>query len=356
MATQDDSGISFKHAHDQQGFRLLELPPALLETITSENPPVLSVKSLSDDSSSSGASSNAVLCTPDQTFQLRQVHSSNTLFLVRPSQKEIAVEDAAPTKPDIVVIGTSKATLELRPVADVPCASMRPLLRLYNGIQEDCEDFETMDYSPANIVSRTRKEVWANVPASDKECAQAWKELCAFEHMGNSWVPAASALSRIWKDWIDSAPLSDTKLSSTFHDHHLRISIEEAGHPHGLHEALLAKLAPNSDMDIGECRTLDRGKCVAWVGAIILESYLRLRDMRVDDFLERWANHLPEEWREDVSLEVVKDKYTKPTPSTIRFDEAGTRSGNSKAPTGAQGNSTGRNRKWHEKFRVASKT
>ena len=39
MSTQDHSAILFDVCHDQQVFRLLELPPALLEAITSSHPP-----------------------------------------------------------------------------------------------------------------------------------------------------------------------------------------------------------------------------------------------------------------------------------------------------------------------------
>ena len=39
MSIRDGAGISFDVCHDQQVFRLLELPPALLGMITSSNPP-----------------------------------------------------------------------------------------------------------------------------------------------------------------------------------------------------------------------------------------------------------------------------------------------------------------------------
>lgn len=40
MATQDGEGISLSFCHDQQSFRLLELPPELLDLLTSEIAPV----------------------------------------------------------------------------------------------------------------------------------------------------------------------------------------------------------------------------------------------------------------------------------------------------------------------------
>ena len=40
MATQNEGGIPFSISQEQQQFRLLELPPALLDLIASPNPPV----------------------------------------------------------------------------------------------------------------------------------------------------------------------------------------------------------------------------------------------------------------------------------------------------------------------------
>ena len=38
MASQDDAGINFSYDHEQQNYRLLELPSALLELVASPNP------------------------------------------------------------------------------------------------------------------------------------------------------------------------------------------------------------------------------------------------------------------------------------------------------------------------------
>jgi len=40
MATQDSDGTSLNFCHNQQNFRLLELPPELLDLLTSEHAPV----------------------------------------------------------------------------------------------------------------------------------------------------------------------------------------------------------------------------------------------------------------------------------------------------------------------------
>jgi hypothetical protein len=39
MATQDDAGIPLFHAVDETGYKLLELPPELLELLERPDPP-----------------------------------------------------------------------------------------------------------------------------------------------------------------------------------------------------------------------------------------------------------------------------------------------------------------------------
>mgnify|MGYP006976770383 FL=1 len=39
MATQADAGITLTYAHDGRGYKLIELPPEVLELLESENPP-----------------------------------------------------------------------------------------------------------------------------------------------------------------------------------------------------------------------------------------------------------------------------------------------------------------------------
>ena len=40
MPLKDEEGVAFEIDHDQQNFRLLELPATLLSLITSRNPPM----------------------------------------------------------------------------------------------------------------------------------------------------------------------------------------------------------------------------------------------------------------------------------------------------------------------------
>ncbi|CAJ2502046.1 Uu.00g048990.m01.CDS01 [Anthostomella pinea] len=77
MSTQRDTGIPFTHAPDGVGYKLMELPPELLEALESDNPPVLTLES---------SENSAVLKSGTQSWGLRQKNTSNALILLRPSE------------------------------------------------------------------------------------------------------------------------------------------------------------------------------------------------------------------------------------------------------------------------------
>ncbi|RKP37704.1 sister chromatid cohesion protein Dcc1 [Dimargaris cristalligena] len=92
------------------GNRLFELPAALLEQLTAEEPlgsenrpTVLQLRGLKDDS--------AVLCTPVASYDVRQVHVSNALLIVQPRLTET-------TAPDLADPASSLPELCIRDVLD----------------------------------------------------------------------------------------------------------------------------------------------------------------------------------------------------------------------------------------------
>ncbi|KAL2018219.1 hypothetical protein VTK56DRAFT_1126 [Thermocarpiscus australiensis] len=77
MSSQGDAGIPLFHALDGTGYKLLELPPELLELLESPNPPTLTLHP---------SPTAALLKTPQgKTYSLRQKNTSNALILLTPS-------------------------------------------------------------------------------------------------------------------------------------------------------------------------------------------------------------------------------------------------------------------------------
>ncbi|QPG94661.1 hypothetical protein C2857_006653 [Epichloe festucae Fl1] len=109
MSSQNQ-GIKLIHKPDESGYRLLELPPDLVNLLESETAPVLTLES-SDNS--------AVLRTPDRTYNMRQKNTSNALFLLSPSQSSDSAEQ------QIAIVSTIQETVELEVVPEHPVRADR---------------------------------------------------------------------------------------------------------------------------------------------------------------------------------------------------------------------------------------
>ncbi|KAK3949094.1 hypothetical protein QBC32DRAFT_349961 [Pseudoneurospora amorphoporcata] len=88
MSAQANAGIPLSHAPDGVGYKLLELPPELVELLESENPPTLTLH----PSPTAALLKTTINGTP-KTYSLRQKNTSNGLILLSPlsqlvSQKE----------------------------------------------------------------------------------------------------------------------------------------------------------------------------------------------------------------------------------------------------------------------------
>ena len=128
---------------------LVVLPRMSLLNIHGEQkadiPESLHLKSAETPIASDGSklsSSNAVLCTDDHTFQLRQVQSSNSMFILQPSKSGYQDNELAP--PSLSAIAQCTSTLELIPSDTAVSRAMiyrllQKNLPIYKGIDTDTE-------------------------------------------------------------------------------------------------------------------------------------------------------------------------------------------------------------------------
>ncbi|OCK78954.1 hypothetical protein K432DRAFT_300870 [Lepidopterella palustris CBS 459.81] len=338
MATQDERGVPFSIAHEQQQFRLLELPPEILQLIDSPNPPVLSVKSQVSPVASSTPDSKpayAVLCTRDQTFQLRQVQTSNSVFVTQPVFETHG--DEIPI-PGLSAISSCTTTLELHAVAASPLPFLKDALLVWDSN-------DGMVDAAGN--GQSKRALFSNIPLSDGECETGWQELAAFELAGSSFRPSLKTQLQVWQS-INAAALAESiNLGSQFLTEDLINAMEDEGYPSSLIAALLQLLAAEEKDTRAAWSCLDPKKCVTWTGKSILEVKQSDPELLTATFLDAWKDCLPEAWRDDAELETIKDAYVLPTPTTIAFkadpetvkvaNDAAARAGSS-------------SRKWHEKF------
>ncbi|KAI0914891.1 hypothetical protein F4824DRAFT_443221 [Ustulina deusta] len=110
MLSQNDSGIPVIHAPNGIGYRLIELPPELLEALESATPPELKLES---------STTSAILRCGSQSWGLRQKNTSNALILLKSS--DMTVTSAQIPQSGLKAVSTIHDTIELVPEsADKP--------------------------------------------------------------------------------------------------------------------------------------------------------------------------------------------------------------------------------------------
>ncbi|KAI0872936.1 hypothetical protein GGS24DRAFT_413897 [Hypoxylon argillaceum] len=104
MSSQNDPGIPIFHAPDGIGYKLMELPPELLEALESANRPQLRLEA---------SDSSAVLRFGSKSWALRQKNTSNALILLKPNDLTVASTQMPQT--GLQAISTIHDTIELVP-------------------------------------------------------------------------------------------------------------------------------------------------------------------------------------------------------------------------------------------------
>lgn len=214
------------------------------------------------------------LCTPTQTYRIRQVQSSNSLHILRPSLGHISradikvVEDEAGETgalnlPDEAVTSIAKctSTLELHvpPGGFSAIPFLEKSLRLYDRRSGDDEDDDvSMDRSSdardgprMAEVRALRKQICVDIPVSAAQCEKGWMELCAFvdgHTEAAGWRPSARVRLNVWRRMVEGALLQGIDLEKQFLVGDLWKSVlddddtVEPPFPRGLLEAVVRKL------------------------------------------------------------------------------------------------------------------
>ena len=277
-----------------------------------------------------------MLCSHDKTFHLRQVQTSNSLFVTQPQ----LLPATHGNQPATVAVAACTTTLELHPSDAHPATLLRHLLPVYDIVAGD------VDATPN---ARTRAAIFDHLPLSHAQSVAGWIELMAFEHAGSTYRPSANALMHIWRS-INAAALADgLKLDTQFQTEEIAKAVAEEGHPPDLARAVLTHLS--NDEQIGwSC--LDRTRTVALVGTTLLEAQGTSTTSPIADFIDTWEDSLPEAWRKDAQLDAIDGFYDCPSTTTIRAKPALPVSSAADDTTTATKPSA---RKWHEKFAKSRK-
>ncbi|EER24512.1 hypothetical protein CPC735_058820 [Coccidioides posadasii C735 delta SOWgp] len=357
MEKQTALSIPFTHTAPQEAFRLLELPEELLALLTSDEAPPLYLKSpppsISAARASSGSSSNqgtddafVNLCTDTKTYSLRQVHSSNSIFVLRPSPllDNSRKEDGGVLETDasdaVTAIALCKSTLELQSVGKGYSALPFLLrnLQVYDmvDIEEDAMDVDTKRQSDLHTPPGTAERrkaldgLFTDIPLSPTECYEAWVDVCGFidedRNSGNlvGWRPSAASKLSAWKKLLEVSILQGIDLSKQFLVRDLWNSVVDdsdtsgakAPFPRSLFYAIVRRLMDDSPSGIKlqvfeglKWSNLNREITINWVGDVYLEAMAPNPRLAVPEreFLETWRDLIPEKWRIEVTAEKFKD-------------------------------------------------
>ena len=308
-----------------------------------------SAESPSANVDSKQPSPSAVVCTNDHTYQLRQVQSSNSVFILQPSQSRCGEDEIL--SPSLLAIAQCTATLELILLDNVASSAMtsrflKKSLPSYRGIDTDVGLGTNTTFSGKKVAARDAwYELWIltwclgeykdkntilqDAPFSTKEIDKIWKQQCAFEVLGRAWLPTPSALAMIWKSILSAATVSGVNLVKSFDLKLLAEMVDNDGFPWAFFMAVMIRLVSETDHlnDDSEGRTsslgvltadiivkdihLSRDRIVLWVGNVCLQragesEQANKEGILQEDFLAQWHNLLPEGWRMHASMDLLK--------------------------------------------------
>ncbi|CAG7957245.1 unnamed protein product [Penicillium salamii] len=379
MSTQDSRSILFTNTRPQQGFRLLELTPDLEKLLTSKDAPTLELKSpsaaLAKLVPDPAAQDYVNLCTATQTYRIRQVQSSNSIHVLRPSHGEISqadikvVEDVETSldlpNEAVTTIAKCSSTLELH----VPAGGFSAIpfleksLRLYD--RHDDGDIHMDESGPlgAKEMREVREQMCRDIPVSTAQCEQGWVDLCAFVDGGEEvagWRPSARARLHVWKCLVEGAVLQGIDLEKQLLVGDLWKSVfddeQDAPFPRALLDAVVRRICVRDERpalaDEMKWASFDRTECTRWVGETWLAANAHSASSAVgrSEFMRAWRDCLPESWREDVALSKLTDGcYKSADPTTIYYLAESQREDSPKAAaTGAAAAKAKNTRNWHE--------
>lgn len=277
-----------------------------------------------------------MLCTPNKTFHLRQVQTSNSLFVTQPQYLDSHGNEIP--APATCAIASCPATLELHPSDASAVALLHEALPVYDVVAGDVD---------ATGNGKSKHHIFDNLPLSDAQCQDAWNQLMAFEHDEHTYRPSVNALSQLWQS-INAAALSEgIKLDSQFLTDDIATAVAEDGHPFSFTKAVLGHLSNDEQEANGPWSCLDRARTVAFVGKTLLEAKQGSSDFLIAEFTDMWEDRLPEAWRKDAKLSAIEESYEFPSDTTIRVRSKDAATASVQDASVATKPSA---RKWHEKF------
>ncbi len=313
------------------------------------------------------------LCTRTQSYQVRQVSTSNSVYVIEPS----SVGPASRHGDDIMQLGESLAQpssamaaiakvdtmLELLPVSHDVKLMLERLLPLYTA-PELLSSEEEKSHFLSQSTAASKAALVCDIPAPDFAIDQAWRDLLAFEFEGRCVRPSASTLLGVWQSVINWVTLERLDPTGDINFRGFFATEQAPSIAAAVAEAILISLEhdkiPSSTVS---SMHLDRAKVVRWIGMTLLQATSERLDLNLqlfkEDYVTQWQDLLPEAWREDAvlnklpagsyAIELVEGQET----ISIGLEDSGSKT--TQTATSEAAKATSGKRKWHEKFKAQRK-
>ncbi|KAI6801101.1 hypothetical protein KC363_g771 [Hortaea werneckii] len=355
MATQTHDGIPFSLLPEEkyEHCRLLELPPELLGILTADSPQALQFKS-AEGPSAGAHDTQAAICTDNRTFSVRQVNTSNSLYLTQ--LKDVASHDeSAIPSTGVQAVAKNDFALEVAPLPASPekvKMHMKAALPIYSSTgQTRSKDLLTKD------------GLFANVPFSHMECHCAYEALACFqlENPRGCFIPSGPVKLQAWKSILEEAATHEIDLTAAFSQPQLvSLSSQINDLPPQLMQAVIRAIT--DDKPEPQEKLIEQQSCLKFIGLSQLETSTQERgSVLLSSFMSAWQGLLPEKWRNSPKLELLNGHYSLLNDGReITLAGSHTEQEQPSEPgkaAAAEGKSMlGAKRKWHEKFRASKKT
>ncbi|RUS21597.1 hypothetical protein BC937DRAFT_92141 [Endogone sp. FLAS-F59071] len=288
--------LNFGPDYDPHKYRLIELPKGLDALLEDPNNVGLCIKGLPDD--------DAVLCTSESTFAIREVQLSNSLLLISPMLTE---EEDDPAVPEIWSVQDNLSSI----VELTPCLPRLERLNdllgtsMYAGPEAESQHSQTELY--------TLEDLQTLVQASDTELRMGLRDRNAILIGDYYRLIQPAYLHTVLDTLITSATAEDMPFDA------LRLgdcaqSLQEHGISREIVRHCLRSFSETRDKgkvdervdeegDDDEVYTLSETKVCRFLGLRLLNAE-RGKSWNLQEFMILWESVVPDQFR--VSLDILK--------------------------------------------------
>ncbi|KAK9432793.1 sister chromatid cohesion protein Dcc1 [Lipomyces doorenjongii] len=284
-------------------YRLIQLEPGIVELLESPKEAAhLQLKS-------AGPDAPAFLCGYSRTFQLRQISQSNTLLLL--SSASSSSSETTDTVPDEVTLDPLYATK--LPGGYLECIPSRIQIDLsfvpyYHGAE-----LKEAAGSDADL-ALSKLDVAARVPVSEFELQSAWIAAMGVEIDGYVYRISHDLVLRIVPILMAAIQAEGMDFGTLWLSEVFEAVRKDEDEPAAVIEAILMRFSTSRS----EPYCLDTAQLAQWLGIKMLSEHA-FREIKLEDFMEKWELSLPQVLDLTCDLSMLTGQYVQPTPKTIKY-------------------------------------